>query len=58
MNLSPTYTIALAGYTFPGYAAFYTVILNLVVAIVLTPVFNAMRGGGTSDRPCADYLGT
>ena len=29
-NLSPTYTIALGGYTFPGYAAFFTVVLNLV----------------------------
>jgi SSS family solute:Na+ symporter len=30
------------GHTFPGYTAVYTVILNLVVAAVLTPVFNAM----------------
>jgi solute:Na+ symporter, SSS family len=29
-------------YTFPGYTALYTVILNIVVAVVLTPVFNAM----------------
>ncbi len=42
MNLTPTYPLAFAGHSFPGYTAFYTVILNLVVAIVLTPVFNAM----------------
>ena len=42
---SPNYPLAFAGYTFPGYTAFYTVILNLVIAVVLTPVFNAMRGG-------------
>ena len=44
-NLSSTYTITLAGHHFPGYAAFYTVILNLVVTVVLTPVFNAMSSG-------------
>jgi hypothetical protein len=27
---------------FPGYTAVYTVILNLALAIVLTPVFNAL----------------
>ena len=42
---SPNYPLALGGFTFPGYTAFYTVILNLVIAIVLTPVFNAMRSG-------------
>jgi SSS family solute:Na+ symporter len=44
-NLSPTYTIVLGGYTFPGYAAFFTVVLNLVIAVVLTPVFNGLRSG-------------
>lgn len=43
MNLTPTYPLMFAGYAFPGYTALYTVILNLVVAIVLTPVFNAMK---------------
>lgn len=42
VSFTPTYPLALGGYTFPGYTALYTVILNLVVAIVLTPVFNAM----------------
>ena len=43
VNLTPTYPLALGGFTFPGYTALYTVILNLLVAIVLTPVFNAMH---------------
>jgi SSS family solute:Na+ symporter len=43
-NLTPNYPLAFAGYTFPGYTALYTVVLNLIVAVVLTPVFNAMRG--------------
>src|SRR6266568_7727331 len=41
VNLAPTYPLAVGGYTFPGYTALYTVILNLVVAIALTSVFNA-----------------
>ena len=44
-HLTPAYTLAFGGYTFPGYTAVYTVILNLVVAAVLTPVFNAMNAG-------------
>ncbi len=57
MNFTPTYALSFAGMTFPGYTAFYTVILNLLIAIVLTPVFNAMS---TSAKPldetvAADY---
>jgi len=57
MNLTPTYPLALGGYSFPGYTAFYTVILNLIVAIVLTPVFNAMsaRRAPIDDTVAADY---
>jgi SSS family solute:Na+ symporter len=44
-NLTPTFALSIGGFTFPGYTAFFTVILNLVVAIVLTPVFNTLRGG-------------
>jgi SSS family solute:Na+ symporter len=42
MNLTPTYPVALGGYTFPGYTAFYTLVLNLLLAVILTLVFNAM----------------
>lgn len=41
-NLTSTYPLVLGGYAFPGYTALYTVILNLAIAIVLTPVFNAL----------------
>jgi len=43
-NLTPTFPLQIAGFTVPGYTALYTVILNLVLAVVLTPVFNAMAG--------------
>jgi hypothetical protein len=50
--------LKLGGYTFPGYSAFYTVILNLVLAVVLTPVFNAMaaRRVPVDETIAADYL--
>ena len=56
-NLTPTYAIAIGGWTFPGYTALYTVILNLIVVIVLTPVFDAMRASrAPSDQTVAsDY---
>jgi SSS family solute:Na+ symporter len=43
-NLAPTYTLVYAGYTFPGYSALFTLILNLVLVIILTPLFNGLRG--------------
>jgi SSS family solute:Na+ symporter len=49
-ELKPTYPLAFGGYTFPGYTAFYTVILNLVVAVLLTLVFKAMK----AREPVAD----
>jgi SSS family solute:Na+ symporter len=58
MNFNATYPLALGGWTFPGYAALYTVILNFVVALVLTPVFNAMASNpGTDETVVADYFG-
>jgi len=57
-HLTPAYPLSLGGYTFPGYSAFYTVILNLLLAIVLTPVFNAMRAerAPMDETLAADYL--
>ena len=56
-QLKPTYPLALGGYTFPGYTAFYTRLLNLVVAVVLTPVFNALkaRAPAPDATTAADY---
>src|SRR5262245_10640297 len=46
-DLTPKFPLAIGGYTFPGYSALYTVILNLLVTIVLTPVFNALGSAQT-----------
>jgi len=56
-KLTPTYPLLLAGHTFPGYTAVYTVILNLGVAILLTPVFNRMSAHRTpvDETVAADY---
>jgi SSS family solute:Na+ symporter len=57
-KLTPTFPLVLDGYTFPGYTAVYTVILNLAVAAVLTPVFNAMGAkSAVADQTAAtDYF--
>jgi SSS family solute:Na+ symporter len=44
-NLTSTYSLTLGGYVFPGYTALYTLLLNLAVVIVLTPLMNLV------DRP-------
>jgi SSS family solute:Na+ symporter len=56
-DLKPAYPLAIGGYTFPGYSAFYTLLLNLVLAIVLTPVFNALhaRRVPVDETVAADY---
>jgi SSS family solute:Na+ symporter len=56
-HLTPTYPVAIGGWSFPGYSALYTVILNLVVAVVLTPVIRSMKGHseGADETVEADY---
>jgi len=57
-KLTPTYPLVIGAHIFPGYSAFYTVILNLVIAIILTPVFNAIaaRRGPMDETVAADYF--
>jgi solute:Na+ symporter, SSS family len=57
-KLTPTFPLEFSGFTFPGYTALYTVLLNLVLAIVLTPVFNMLRArrGRADETAAADYF--
>ena len=57
-NLVPAYPLAFGGHTYPGYTAFYTLLLNLAIAAVLTPVFNLLgKGAKPADETVAsDYL--
>jgi SSS family solute:Na+ symporter len=56
-KLTPTFPLMVGGYTFPGYTAVYTVVLNLVIAAVLTPVFNAMgaKSAVVDETAASDY---
>jgi SSS family solute:Na+ symporter len=56
-QLTPAYPLRFAGYLFPGYTAFYTLVLNLVLAVVLTAVFNAFstRQAALDETAAADY---
>jgi len=57
VKLTNTFPLHVGDHTFPGYSAVYSVILNLLVAIVLTPVFNAMASNKTpvDQTVAADY---
>jgi solute:Na+ symporter, SSS family len=55
VNFAAAYPLAFGGWTFPGYTAFYTVVLNLVIAVILTPVFNAMGGKKSDETVPSDY---
>jgi SSS family solute:Na+ symporter len=54
-NFALAYPLAIGGWTFPGYTALYTLILNLAIAIVLTPVFNALGAKPVDQTAAADY---
>jgi SSS family solute:Na+ symporter len=57
INLTNTFPLKIGDWTFPGYTAVYTVILNLLVAVVLTPVFNAIGSKEKVDATMpGDYL--
>ncbi len=56
VNFAAAYPLTIGGFAIPGYTALYTVILNLVIAAVLTPVFRALAGGVPADETAAaDY---
>jgi solute:Na+ symporter, SSS family len=38
-NFAATYPLNIGTYAFPGYSALYTLILNLGIAVALTPRF-------------------
>jgi SSS family solute:Na+ symporter len=57
VNFGAMYPIHLGDWTFVGYIAIWSIVLNFVVAIVLTPVFNAIGAGHRRDQTAeADYL--
>jgi SSS family solute:Na+ symporter len=57
-NLAAAYPLSIAGHAFPGYTAFYTLLLNLALVVVLTPIFNRLgaRHAPLDETVAADYL--
>lgn len=57
-QLTNSFPLVVGGYTFPGYTAVYTVVLNLLVAVLLTPLFNGLRARSSlvDETAPADYL--
>jgi SSS family solute:Na+ symporter len=54
-NLTPTYSLAVGDFTFPGYSALYAVMLNLILTLVLTPLFDLVRGRSADETLAAEY---
>jgi solute:Na+ symporter, SSS family len=54
-SFRPIYPLQIAGWTIPTYAALASLILNVIVVIVLTPVFNAVRTVRGPDETRAEH---
>ena len=55
VNFAAAYPVAIGGWTFPGYTALYTLILNLVIAILLTPIINMLSEKSADQTVATDY---
>ena len=55
VNFAAIYPIAIGGWTFPTYIALSTLVLNLVIALLLTPVFNAISQKPADETLASDY---
>jgi SSS family solute:Na+ symporter len=55
-QFKPTFPLHLGDWTLPGYAAFYSVLVNLIIAVVLTFAFRALKLAEAADQTSpADY---
>jgi SSS family solute:Na+ symporter len=55
--IGSTYPLHILGWTVPSYIAFSTVILNAIVATILSPIINAVRSDRAKDETNAlDYV--
>jgi SSS family solute:Na+ symporter len=55
VNFAAVYPIAIAGWTFPCYIALATLVLNLGISAVLTPLFGMMGEKSTDETLASDY---
>ena len=56
VNFAATYPLMIGGFTVPGYAALYALVLNLVVAVVLTPLLRSFSAAPADVTAEADYV--
>ncbi len=56
-QLKPTFPLAVGGWSFPGYTALYTVGLNLLLAVILTPLLGGRNSNGADTTAATDYYG-
>jgi solute:Na+ symporter, SSS family len=54
-QFKPIYPLHLAGVTIPTYAAFASLVINVIVVIVLTPIFTAARTRRGQDQTQAGH---
>ncbi|HEX9322889.1 MAG TPA: sodium:solute symporter [Xanthobacteraceae bacterium] len=54
-SFTSIWPITIAGYSFPGYTALYTLVFNILITVALTPLFNAMRDHAKDETVPADY---
>ncbi|MGY8681714.1 sodium:solute symporter [Bradyrhizobium sp. UFLA05-153] len=54
-NLTPTYALAVGEFAFPGYSALYAVVLNLILTLVLTPLFNLVSRTSADETLATEY---
>jgi SSS family solute:Na+ symporter len=55
VNFAAMYPLAIGGWTFPSYIALSTLVLNLIIAAALTPVFNAIANTAADETLASDY---
>ncbi len=55
-NLTPTFPLNFGHLVLPGYSAFYTVVLNLALVLLLTPIFNSAGSRGSDETLASDYF--
>jgi SSS family solute:Na+ symporter len=55
VNFASTYSLTIGGWTFPGYIALYTLIFNLVIVILVTPLRNTLGAKPQDQTAAADY---
>jgi SSS family solute:Na+ symporter len=54
-GFSSVFPLQLGGFSFAAYAALYALLANLIVSVVLTPVFSAISSGGEDETRSSDY---